>query len=71
MVKLSLLLMVAATVLIAMGMRWREERWGVARPRGLVAGGKAKLNRWVTAAAISAIGTSVALGVLHWARVLG
>lgn len=68
MVKLSLLLMAVATVLIAMGLRWREERMGAARPRGVVAAGKAKLNRWITAAAIAAIGTSVILGVLHWAR---
>ena len=67
--KLSLLLMAVATVLIAMGLRWREERMGAAgRPKGIVAAGKAKLNRWITAAAIAAVGTSVVLGVLHWAR---
>lgn len=68
MVKMSLLLMAVATVLVAMGLRWREERMGAARPKGLVAAQKAKLNRWITAAAISAIGTSVVLGLLHWAR---
>lgn len=68
MVKTSLLLMAVATVLVAMGLRWREERMGVARPRGFVAGKKAALNRWVTAAAIAAVGTSVLLGVLHWAQ---
>ena len=66
--KLSLLLMAVATVLVAMGLRWREERLGAARARGFVAGQKAKLNRWVTAAAISAIGTSAVLGLLHWAK---
>ena len=36
--KLSLLLMAVATVVIATGLRWREERGGEARPRGFVAG---------------------------------
>ncbi len=66
--KLSLLLMAVATVLVAMGLRWREDRMGVARPRGFVAGKKAAFNRWLTAAAIAAIGTSILLGVLHWAQ---
>ncbi len=68
MVKLSLLLMAVATVFVAMGLRWREERMGAAPPRGFVAGKKAALNRWLTAAAIAAVGTSVLLGVLHWAQ---
>ena len=66
--KLSLLLMAVATVLVAMGLRWREDRMGQARPRGFVAGKKAAFNRWLTAAAIAAIGTSILLGVLHWAQ---
>ena len=68
MVKLSLLLMAVATVFVAMGLRWREDRLGAARPRGFVAGKKAAFNRWLTAAAIAAIGTSVLLGALHWAQ---
>ncbi|MFL1461512.1 hypothetical protein ACI6QG_04865 [Roseococcus sp. DSY-14] len=66
--KLPLLLMAVATVLVAMGLRWREERMGGARPRGFVAGKKAAFNRWLTAAAIAAVGTSVLLGILHWAQ---
>lgn len=71
MVKASLLMMVVLTILVAMGMRWREQRMplGKAAPKlGWIAQQKAKANRWVTAAAIAAIGTTVLLGGLHWLR---
>ena len=71
MVKASLLMMVVLTILVAMGMRWREQRMPLGKPAprlGWIAQQKAKANRWVTAAAISAIGTTVLLGGLHWLR---
>lgn len=73
MVKASLLLMGVLTVLVAMGLRWREQRLPGGKPQarqGWVAAQKAKANRWVTAAAIAAIGTTVILGGLHWLRLL-
>ena len=73
MVKASLLIMGVLTVLVAMGLRWREHRLpgGKTAPRlGWVATQKAKANRWVTAAAIAAIGTTVILGGLHWLKLL-
>ena len=74
MVKASLLIMGVLTVLVAMGLRWREERLpltkGPVSRRGWVATQKAKANRWVTAAAIAAIGTTVLLGGLHWLKLL-
>ncbi|MBC9178444.1 hypothetical protein [Pseudoroseomonas ludipueritiae] len=79
MVKASLLLMLLLTVLIGMGLRWRENRLGnpalTAERRarqqrmGLVARGKAGIDRWVTAAAIAAVATIVLIGGLHWIRV--
>ncbi|MBO1072989.1 hypothetical protein [Roseomonas marmotae] len=81
MVKASLLLMLLLTVLIGMGLRWREARMGNpaitaqkqrpgARNRpGLMARGKASLDRWVTAAAIAAVATIALMGGLHWIRV--
>ena len=71
MVKASLLMMAVLTVLVALGLRWRENRMaGAAKPRGWVAQQKAKANRWVTAAAIAAVGTTVLLGGLHWLKLL-
>jgi hypothetical protein len=78
--KLSLLLMAGLTVLIAIGLRWREERVAEQRPRqpraaatglvaGWVAGQKRKLNRWVTAAALAALATMLVLGGLNWLRI--
>jgi hypothetical protein len=72
MIKASLAVMAVLTVLVAIGLRWREERLAQAQPRprmGFVAAQKRKLNRWVTAAAIAAIGTTAILGGLHWLKV--
>jgi hypothetical protein len=83
MVKASLLLMLLLTVLIGMGLRWRESRFSApaiaarnaqgkakarARP-GLLSRGKRNLDRWVTAAAIAAVATIALMGGLHWVRV--
>jgi hypothetical protein len=75
MMKLSLAVMIALTVLIAIGLRWREERTAhvaMVKPRrlGLIAGFKAKANRYVTAAALAAVTTIILFGGLHWLRVL-
>ena len=75
MAKMSLLVMAVLTVLIFMGLRWREERVSAAakpaakgaRP-GWLATQKRTANRWVTAAALAAVATIVLLGGLHWAR---
>ncbi|HZH46266.1 MAG TPA: hypothetical protein VEY31_06485 [Roseococcus sp.] len=70
MVKASLALMLVLTVLVSFGLRWREDRMsGGAKPRGWVAAQKHKVNRWVTAAAIAAVGTTVLLGGLHWVKI--
>ncbi|MDP3417411.1 hypothetical protein [Falsiroseomonas sp.] len=72
MVKVSLLVMVALTVLIAMGLRWREQRMpAVAQQKrlGLMARGKKGLDRWVTAAALATVVTLGIAGGLHWLRV--
>ena len=74
MVKMSLLVMAALTILIGMGLRWREERMAAAKPvakgvrPGWLATQKRAMNRWVTAAALAALATIVLLGGLHWAR---
>ena len=74
MIKASLLLMTALTVLVAIGLRWREERMAAVRPAakgpriGWIAAQKRELNVWVTAAALAALATIVLLGGLHWAR---
>lgn len=79
MVKASLLLMLLLTVLIGMGLRWRENRFATpaiatrnakarARP-GLLSRGKRNIDRWVTAAAIAAVATIALMGGLHWIRV--
>ncbi|MFT8244134.1 hypothetical protein [Roseomonas sp. BN140053] len=74
MVKASLLLMLVLTVLVSMGLRWRTPRATAALPGkrrpGLLARGKAGLDRWVTAAAIAAVATIAILGGLHWLRIL-
>ena len=77
MVKMSLLVMVVLTILIRMGLRWREERVAALRPTapkgprlGWVAAQKRELNVWVTAAAMAVVATLVLLGGLHWVRQL-
>ncbi len=71
MVKASLLAMLVLTVLISMGLRWRENRMAPARraPRlDIVTRGKRTVNRWVTAAALAAASTMIIMGGLHWLR---
>lgn len=72
MIKVSLLVMVALTVLIAMGLRWREQRLPqVASQKrlGLLGRGKRTVDRWVTAAALAALFTLIVVGGLNWIRV--
>ena len=62
------------TVLISIGLRWREERMALVKPaarprRGFIASQKHKLNRWLTAATLSAVATLLVLGGLHWLKV--
>ncbi|MFN6954538.1 MAG: hypothetical protein ACK4PG_07060 [Acetobacteraceae bacterium] len=75
MIKVSLVIVVVLTVIFAMLLRWREERLDrvaaaerAARPRGWIATGKRKVNRWVTAAALAALATMAALGGVQWIR---
>ena len=78
MVKMSLLVMVVLTILIRMGLRWREERMAALRPTaapkgprpGWIAAQKRELNVWVTAAALGVVATLALLGGLHWIRQL-
>ena len=73
--KTSLFIMLGLTVLISIGLRWREERVAVLRPvaparrKGFLAGQKRRLNRWLTAATLAALTTMLVLGGLHWLRV--
>lgn len=72
MIRLSLFAMVALTILIAMGLRWREERFAAQRQAArvnIVARGKRTVNRWVTAAALAVATTMIVLGGLHWLRI--
>jgi hypothetical protein len=72
MVKASVLIVLVLTVLIAMGLRWREQRMpqvATQRRLGLIGRGKKGLDRWVTAAALAVVVTLVVLGGLHWIRV--
>jgi len=72
MIKVSLLVMLLLTVVIGMGLRWRQDRMpqvAAARRRGLVARGKARIDLWVTAAAIATLATILLIGGLHWVRV--
>lgn len=67
-----MLVMLVLTVLIAFGLRWREQRMpAVAQSKrlGLLARGKKGLDRWVTAAALAALSTLVVIGGLHWLRI--
>ena len=72
---MSLLVMAALTLLIRMGLRWREERIAAVRPAkgprpGWLASQKRAANTWVTAAALAALATIALLGGLHWLRYL-
>lgn len=72
MVKLSMIVMLVLTVLIATGLRWREQRLPVvakAKRLDLMARGKKGLDRWVTAAALAAVSTMVVVGGLHWLKI--
>ena len=72
MVKASILIVAVLTVLIAMGLRWREQRAPqVARQSRLdiLARGKKGIDRWVTAAAIAVVVTLLVIGGLNWLRV--
>ncbi|CAH0167823.1 hypothetical protein [Roseomonas sp. CECT 9278] len=72
MIKASLLAMLVLTVLISVGLRWREDRIATTQPRpriNIVERGKRTVNRWVTAAAIAAVATTLLLGGLNWLRV--
>ncbi len=74
MIKTSLLLMTLLTVLVAVGLRWRQGRVpavAALAQRGVLARAQAGLDRWVTAAAIAAVATIAILGGLHWLRLLG
>lgn len=72
MVKLSLLVMIVLTVIIATGLRWREQRMpqvNKARRLDILARGKKGLDRWVTAAALATVFTLVVVGGLQWLKV--
>ncbi len=75
MVKLSLVILLVLTVVIAFGLRWREERMAAVkavpqRRAGWVELQKHKFNRWMTAATLATLVTMLMLGGLHWLRVL-
>jgi len=72
MVKASVLIVAVLTVLIAMGLRWREGRLpqvAQAKRGDLLARGKRSIDRWVTAAAIAVVVTLLVIGGLNWLRV--
>lgn len=69
MIKASVFLMLAMTVIIAFVMARLEQRGGPLPRMGLVARGKRGLNRWINAAALAALATMVVMGGLHWWRV--
>jgi len=64
MVKMSLLVMLALTILIAFGLYRREEA-----QLPLVARQRAKLRRYGAAGAAAVAATLVLFGALHWLRV--
>jgi hypothetical protein len=71
-VKASVIIVAVLTVLIAMGLRWRDQRLPqVANQKrlGLLGRGKKGIDRWVTAAALAVVATLVVLGGLHWLKV--
>jgi hypothetical protein len=71
-VKASILIVAVLTVLIAMGLKWRDQRLPqVANQKrlSLLGRGKKGIDRWVTAAALAVVATLVVLGGLHWLKV--
>ena len=70
MVKASLIAMLVLTVLIAMGLRWREQRVPLMKRGNMMARGKRTINSWVTAAALAALVTMIIMGGLHWLRLI-
>ena len=70
MIKASLIAMLVLTVLIAMGLRWREQRVPLMKRGNMMARGKRTINRWVTAAALAALVTMIIMGGLHWLRLI-
>ena len=71
MIKASLIAMLVLTVLIAVGLRWREQRVPLVKRGNMLARGKRTINRWVTAAALAALVTMLFMGGLHWLRLIG
>ncbi|ONG47310.1 hypothetical protein BKE38_23995 [Pseudoroseomonas deserti] len=83
MIKASLLIMLLLTVMVGMGLRWRQARMEASRqaaapaPRGrraaarpgFLARGKAGIDLWITAAAIASLVTILLMGGLHWIKV--
>jgi hypothetical protein len=72
MVKASVLIVAVLTVLIAMGLRWRDQRMPQVAKKSrldLLARGKKGIDRWVTAAAIAVVVTLAVIGGLNWLRV--
>jgi hypothetical protein len=69
-IKASLVAMLVLTVLIAVGLRWREQRVPLVKRGNMLARGKRTINRWVTAAALAALVTMVFMGGLHWLRII-
>ena len=72
MMRASVVVVAVLTVLIFIGLRWREQRVGTT-PKfsafNFVARGKHAANRWVTAAALAVVLTLVVMGGLHWLRI--
>jgi multisubunit Na+/H+ antiporter MnhB subunit len=71
-IKASVLVVAVLTVLIAMGLRWREQRQpqvAAQKRLDLLARGKKGIDRWVTAAAIAVVVTLLVIGGLNWLRV--
>jgi multisubunit Na+/H+ antiporter MnhB subunit len=72
MMKASVVIVAILTVLIAMGLRWREQRMPQVGKRNrldMISRGKKGIDRWVTAAAIAVVVTLAVIGGLNWLRV--
>ena len=69
MIRFSLFAMVALTILIAIGLRWREQRLATLPRLGVAGRAKRTVNRWITAAALAVVTTMIVLGGLHWLRI--